>query len=305
MDFITRLFKSKPSELNLSGADLTNVDLTKIKEKVTNGEVTLKLDGASYNKNTIGLTKDEEKIMMEIKVDGDAENTLRNGPVLYKIGAKIKIAGKETTIDGENQKDNKHPINKKYDELANADLKGKSLLDADLNGADLTGTDLTNVNLIGADLTNATVNGTILTGALYDTKTKGLSDDQKKAMKLVRTGLIQIKNSGGDHKIRRTYESLRRANNLGGVDLSNADLKNTDFSGSYMQKINLSGSDLTNANLEHCDLHKADLTGADLTDATLPHENLLRNASYNEETTGLTDAQKKVMINKEKQTEQK
>ncbi len=34
-------------------------------------------------------------------------------------------------------------------------------------------------------------------------------------------------------------------------------------------------------------------------------ENLLRNASYNEETTGLTDAQKKVMINKEKQTEQK
>lgn len=59
-----------------------------------------------------------------------------------------------------------------------------------------------------------------------------------------------------------------------GIDFTDSDLRDTDFSGSNLQDADLAGADLSGANLVDANMEGADLTGAVLRGATLSEANL-------------------------------
>ena len=120
-----------------------------------------------------------------------------------------------------------------------ADLTDADLTDADLRGVNLTGANLTGANLEGANLATAILIG-VQSGGITGTPSHLPADWQ-----LINGYLI---NPTADLKF-----------NLGGVNLTGADLTGA----------NLSGADLNGMNLTDADLSNADLNGVDLSNAIL------------------------------------
>jgi hypothetical protein len=74
----------------------------------------------------------------------------------------------------------------------------------------------------------------------------------------------------------KDLERLLTYEDLTGLDLSGADLREWGFEGAELYDINLRGADLRDADLRDANLTDADLSGANLTDANLTGANLER-----------------------------
>jgi len=86
-----------------------------------------------------------------------------------------------------------------------------------------------------------------------------------------------------------TEETLIMFSNLKKVDFQGADLRATNFIGSYLQNANLQGASLRDSNLSDTDLRGANLQGAILTSANLDSSDLrgadFRGAEFGDDTT--------------------
>lgn len=75
-------------------------------------------------------------------------------------------------------------------------------------------------------------------------------------------------------ELRKRYAAGKR--DFSWVDLRNADLSGSDFSGIQLYHANLAGANLTRTNLSKADLRRANLTGASLTGTNFMASNLAR-----------------------------
>jgi len=182
-----------------------------------------------------------------------------------------------------------------------ANLNKSNLENSDLRYSDLRFANLSFSNLCGADLRNAHLDYINLMGALYNSYTKGLTDEQKEIM-IEKRGPIRTnygnEGTGEIHSINKNYEDLRWAN-FNTKDLSRANLKNinlnslvlyggnVDFSWNNwdenfkqgilytnLMNVNLENASLNNAKLNGVNFYNANLQNIDLSDATLRYANL-------------------------------
>ena len=229
--------------------------------------------------------------------------------------------------------------------LADADLRGACLQyalarQADLRGASLSEADLMDANLYGADLEgaylkDANANGSVLTGANLDGADLDGTDLRLADLKGVRLRLARnpekasygstnlsgadlrgmdlssVRIENVDAPTRMIGADLRGADLSGSVEfvyrcvLSEADLRDVDFSGAFMgcpimndadlrgalfggaretdtwslkganlEGVDLSGLDLRRSGLEGANLRTANLSGADLSDADFTEADL-------------------------------
>ncbi|WP_413161767.1 pentapeptide repeat-containing protein [Capilliphycus salinus ALCB114379] len=167
--------------------------------------------------------------------------------------------------------------------LWRADLRGANLQNADLSGAylwraDLRGADLTGVNLMGANLQEADLWGANLSEANLSEANLWKADFRGVYLK----GTIVDLETSWDSKWKLVWQILNqrvtgldlgeadlRESNLWKADLSTANLINADLWGADLREANLSGADLWGVNLGEADLSQANLEGADLWRANL------------------------------------
>lgn len=127
--------------------------------------------------------------------------------------------------------------------LKNADLSQSDLSGSILNHADLRGSDLSMANLSGAYLEGADLRGADLTlanmhKAKLDETTK-IDDKWRLIWKIV--------NYGGANRALKGVD-------LSGADLTNTDLRGADLRGAILNIVSLCGADLRGANLTGVDL---------------------------------------------------
>ncbi len=143
-------------------------------------------------------------------------------------------------------------------DLSGSDLSGADLTSANLRWSDLSNSNLTDVNLIGANLTCANLTNADLTGA--NLTNANLTGVNLKGTELDDSTLI-------DHKSRLIWHIIncpRQGRILPDVDLSYANLKNTNLENANLSNANLSNADLSNANLSNASLYEADVSNAEL-----------------------------------------
>ena len=138
-------------------------------------------------------------------------------------------------------------------DLSSRILRKADLTDAVLKDANLTGTDLTNANLTNANLTNANLTNVTLTNAnLTNAKT---------------SGIIGTPSSFPSTRYRLVNQNIAGPS----VDLTGADLKDTNLGYLKLTDANLTGADLTNVAAIAANLTNANLIGAHLTNAITSH----------------------------------
>jgi uncharacterized protein YjbI with pentapeptide repeats len=160
-----------------------------------------------------------------------------------------------------------HGTNLKGANLSNADLRRASLnkvilIDTNLTGADLTGTNFQGSDLTGANLTDAKLEGVCWLEVQIDPNLLS----EKDALNW------RISNHGADnlHGIDLSNADLRN------VSLQNADLSNANFSNANLLFSNLSGSNLSGTNLSKANLSQANLTNANLNNTNLTNARLYK-----------------------------
>ena len=157
--------------------------------------------------------------------------------------------------------------------LTGANLTGADLTGADLTGADLTGADLTTANLTTANLTTANLNGAknlkdVTSWQLTNLSQANFSSfDEKKLKGSKFEGAFYI--NGQPPSLPGTLkpeeleiQSIENIKDLQGVNLSGADLRDTNLSKANLSDADLRDTNLSKANLSGADLRKTDLAGA-------------------------------------------
>ena len=146
----------------------------------------------------------------------------------------------------------------------NAELREANLVGADLRGADLTFSDLTNARLDRANLTGANLGGADLTNASLDgANLEGLNlsgaclagvklNDEAISHRQVSFFMADLRGVEfvSKHPMGRTWRAV-----LTGVDFTEANLENVDFS-----LCSLIGPNLTRANLRRANFERARLS---------------------------------------------
>lgn len=144
--------------------------------------------------------------------------------------------------------------------------------------ANLTGADFSRARLLGssfesANLTRANFERADLRAVIFD---KAILDQTRfDQADLRRSGIIGAHDENDDEVFREIRSSFRNAD-LNRTNLSNAQLKDVDFTGANLEATNLDGADLRGArftgaefksvNLTNARLHEADMRGASFED---------------------------------------
>lgn len=114
-------------------------------------------------------------------------------------------------------------------------IKGLNLAGMDLTGIDLSKMVLRNVNFNGSILRNADFSGTICEGVDF-------TDCDLRYATFIDASLEKI--------------DFRKVRHLLNINFTNANLRNSNFSGKVLTGVNFTGSDLSNAYLAHIDFTK-------------------------------------------------
>ena len=114
-------------------------------------------------------------------------------------------------------------------------IEGLNLAGMDLTGIDLSKMVLRNVNFNGSILRNAKFSGTICEGVDF-------TDCDLRNAEFENASLEKI--------------DFRKARHLLNINFTNANLRNSNFSGKVLTDVNFTGSDLSNAYLAHIDFTK-------------------------------------------------
>jgi uncharacterized protein YjbI with pentapeptide repeats len=92
----------------------------------------------------------------------------------------------------------------------------------------------------------------------------------KKAIEFLKSGDIDAFNKWVKERRKKGKDALDlNDQNLGGLEMRNADLRDARLNGSNLRKCDLRGANLKRARLRQADLRGANLQGADLTEADL------------------------------------
>ncbi|MCO1149490.1 pentapeptide repeat-containing protein [Escherichia coli] len=121
------------------------------------------------------------------------------------------------------------------DESGQRCIEGLNLAGMDLTGIDLSNMVLRNVNFNGSILRNADFSGTICEGVDF-------TDCDLRYATFIDASLEKI--------------DFRKVRHLLNINFTNANLRNSNFSGKVLTGVNFTGSDLSNAYLAHIDLTK-------------------------------------------------
>ncbi|EFN7192207.1 pentapeptide repeat-containing protein [Escherichia coli] len=121
------------------------------------------------------------------------------------------------------------------DESGQRCIEGLNLAGMDLTGIDLSNMVLRNVNFNGSILRNADFSGTICEGVDF-------TDCDLRYATFIDASLEKI--------------DFRKVRHLLNINFTNANLRNSNFSGKVLTGVNFTGSDLSNAYLAHIDFTK-------------------------------------------------